>query len=71
MQFRKFIKFFKKNDSILDIGCANAIHVPLFLGIGRKLKYEGIDTSYKFLKMARSRYPQLSFRYGDISNKNI
>ncbi len=65
--FRKFEKYLKKGDSVLDIGCAGGIHVPLFLGIGRKLKYAGIDISKSMIKIAKSRYPQLSFIVGDIN----
>ncbi len=65
--FRKFEKLLKAGDRVLDIGCANAIHVPLFLGIGKKLKYVGIDLSKQMVKMAQSRYPQLKFSVADIS----
>lgn len=67
-QFRQFVKYFKKGDVILDIGCAYGIHVPMFLGIGRDLKYEGIDLSPKMIAMAESRYPQLQFRVADITD---
>lgn len=40
-EFRMFCSYFNTGDRILDIGCANGIHVPLFLGIGRDIKYEG------------------------------
>lgn len=65
-EFRIFASKFKKGASILDIGCAYGIHVPLFLGIGRGLKYEGVDTSISFLKLARSRYPQIKFQQADV-----
>ncbi len=65
-QFRKFITQFKDDDTILDVGCAYGIHVPLFLGIGRHLNYYGIDISDEFLKIARRRYPQLSFEYANV-----
>ena len=67
-QFRKFVKYLKKGDKIIDIGCAHGLHVPLFLGIGRHLKYEGLDISAKMLKIARRRYPQLKFYKADILN---
>jgi ubiquinone/menaquinone biosynthesis C-methylase UbiE len=67
-QFRKLLPYLPKNGSVIDIGCAWGIHAPLFLGIGRHLKYTGLDISRTFLKIARSRYPQLSFIEGDISN---
>lgn len=65
-EFRLFASKFKKGDRILDIGCAYGIHVPLFLGIGRNLKYEGIDISSSFLELAEARYPQLSFKQADL-----
>lgn len=64
--FRKFITHLKSGDSVIDIGCAYGIHVPLFLGIGRNLKYEGFDSSEKMVDLAKSRYPQLSFYVADI-----
>src|SRR5271154_3516948 len=67
-RFRQFIKYFSKNSLILDIGCAYAIHAPLFLGIGRQLRYQGIDISKGMLRLAKARYPQLDFRYGDIAD---
>lgn len=67
--FRKFISYLKDDDSVIDIGCAYGIHVPLFLGIGRHLKYEGFDISEKMIELAKSRYPQLNFFIGDILDK--
>jgi SAM-dependent methyltransferase len=69
LQFRKFIRHFHTGDTILDIGCAYGIHVPLFLGVGRKCAYEGIDASKHMIKLSQSRYPQLSFRLADISKR--
>lgn len=69
--FRKFIKYFNDGDSILDIGCGWGIHIPLFLGIGRKLKYEGIDISEEMIKIAQSRFPQLDFSVVNILDKNF
>lgn len=65
-QFEQFANRLPKNTSVLDIGCAGGIHVPLFLGIGRHLRYTGIDISNSFLKIARSRYPQLKFLQANI-----
>jgi len=64
--FRKFIKYFRLGDKIIDIGSASGIHVPLSLGIGEKLCYEGFDISKKLIKIAKSRYPKLKFHRGDI-----
>lgn len=68
-QFKKFIKHLRPGGQIIDIGSANGIHVPLFLGLGRKLKYEGIDISKNFVKIAKFRYPQLSFKVADIAER--
>lgn len=68
--FTKIVSLWPTKGAIIDIGCAHGIHVPLFLGIGRTLKYCGIDISTGFLKIARRRYPQLSFTEGDIADKS-
>lgn len=67
--FRKFASLLNEGNSVIDIGCAYGIHVPLFLGIGNKLKYEGFDISEKMIEMAQSRYPQIKFSVGDILDK--
>lgn len=69
-QFRKFILCLPAKASIIDIGCASGIHVPLFLGIGRNLRYTGMDIAQSFLKIASRRYPQLTFLKGDISKRD-
>ncbi len=68
--FREFIKYLQPDDTVIDIGCGYGIHVPLFLGIGRHLKYEGMDISESMLELAKLRYPQLIFQLGDITDKN-
>jgi trans-aconitate methyltransferase len=68
-QFKKLVKLWPEKGAIIDIGCAHGIHVPLFLGIGRKLKYYGVDISATFLKIATSRYPQLTFAKANIADK--
>ncbi len=60
------MRYLPAGASVLDIGAASGIHVPLFLGMGRMLKYFGIDISRNFLKIAKRRYPQMRFAYGDI-----
>jgi SAM-dependent methyltransferase len=67
--FRKFHSLLRDDDSVIDIGCAYGIHVPLFLGIGRNLSYEGFDISEKMVEIARSHYPQLPFSVADILDK--
>lgn len=66
-QFSTFLKLARKNALVLDIGCSWGIHVPLFLGMGHSLRYEGMDASVAFLKIARRRFPLHHFFRGDIS----
>lgn len=68
-QFRQFVKYLKKGNTVLDIGSAWGIHVPLFLGIGRNLKYEGMDISTNMISIARRRFPQLKFYEADVSKR--
>jgi SAM-dependent methyltransferase len=68
LPFQKLIKLLPKKGAVLDIGCAAGIHVPLFLGIGRHITYEGIDISKTFIKTAKSRYPQLPFSVANIAD---
>lgn len=68
-QFTAFAALLHKGDTVIDIGCAGGIHVPLFLGIGRHLKYLGVDISQSFLKVAQRRYPQLTFLQADIADR--
>ncbi len=67
--FRKLLTLLPKKGTVLDIGCAAGVHVPLFLGIGRHLSYEGIDISRTFINVARQRYPQLPFSVVDIADE--
>lgn len=67
--FRKILSLWPEKVSIIDIGCAGGIHVPLFLGMGHKLRYFGIDISKSFLKIATRRYPALTFAQGNILDK--
>jgi trans-aconitate methyltransferase len=67
--FTKLVSLWPDKGTIIDIGCAHGICVPMFLGIGRKIKYFGIDISSAFLKIAQRRYPHLPFEFGDISDK--
>jgi len=61
-------KLLNQKASILDIGCAGGVHVPLFLGIGREFKYHGVDIAKKFIGIATRRYPQLTFTQGNIAD---
>lgn len=65
---KEFFRKIKAGGKVIEIGCANGINVPLFLGIGRHLRYEGYDFSRELLKIAKRRYPQLPFGYLDIAD---
>ena len=65
-QFIKFCNYFKKGEKVIDIGCAAGIHVPMFLGLGRKLQYEGLDISKELISIAKRRYPQLKFHIANL-----
>ncbi|MCL5435558.1 MAG: class I SAM-dependent methyltransferase [Patescibacteria group bacterium] len=65
-QFRDFVSYFRPGARVLDIGCAWGIHIPLFLGVGSKLKYEGLDISRGMLKTARAHFPQMTFHRADV-----
>jgi len=64
--FRLFRSYLNEGETVIDFGCANGIHVPLFLGIGHGLIYTGVDISNQFLIIARERYPQLHFLEGNL-----
>lgn len=65
-EFRVLTQYLTPKASVIDIGCASGTLVPLFLGIGRGLRYHGIDIAKKFVKIATQRYPQLPFTEGNI-----
>jgi 2-polyprenyl-3-methyl-5-hydroxy-6-metoxy-1,4-benzoquinol methylase len=69
LAFKKILSLWPEKASIIDIGCAGGVHVPLFLGMGHKLRYFGIDISKSFLKIATRRYPKLTFAQGNILDK--
>lgn len=68
-QFRKFITYIPKNARVLDVGCAWGIHLPLFLGIGSELQYEGMDISKNMISIAKKRWPNQKFYLADITKK--
>lgn len=65
-EFRVLMHYLTPKASVIDIGCASGTLVPLFLGIGKGLKYYGIDIAKKFINIASRRYPQLSFIEGKL-----
>lgn len=68
-EFRILAKYLSPRASVLDIGCAGGVLVPLFLGIGRDFRYHGIDIAKNFIAIAKRRYPQLPFTVGNLVDK--
>ncbi|MFH1749904.1 MAG: class I SAM-dependent methyltransferase [bacterium] len=58
--FKFMQKWAKKNDRILDLGCGNGRLSELFPK--PSYNYIGTDPSQELIKMARSRYPNQSFK---------
>ena len=56
--FRKFSKFIKSNDKILDIGCGNGRLYSIFRK--ENIQYFGIDTSSRMINLAKNKWPNES-----------
>lgn len=69
-QFLLFRSLLKKGNSVIDIGCAWGIHLPLFMGMGYDLRYTGFDFSKKMISIANRRFPNQTFVTGDITDKS-
>lgn len=54
----------KVGKSVLDVGCLSGIDYPIHLDKG--LDYTGIDVAPKFLEHAKTLYPKINVRVGDI-----
>jgi len=56
-----------KNRRLIDIGCANGIHLPMFKRYARVMQYTGVDLSQTLVSLAREKYAEDTFFAGDIS----
>ncbi len=55
----EFVKdYIKENSSILDVGCGNGRFFEIIKD--KKISYTGIDTSSKFISIAKEKYPSTS-----------
>ncbi|MFZ2253068.1 MAG: class I SAM-dependent methyltransferase [Minisyncoccia bacterium] len=68
-EFRCLKEYINPKATVIDIGCAAGVLVPLFLGIGKGLRYSGLDIAKKFITIASRRYPHLPFTEGDIADR--
>ena len=64
----KFASFFKKNDSILDVGCGPGITAKYF--IKNNLNVFGIDFSEKMIEIAKRKVPRGKFSVMDLNDIN-
>ena len=68
-EFVALKKLLSPKACVVDIGCAAGVIVPLFLGIGKGLRYCGFDIAKNFITIASRHYPQLDFIQADITNR--
>ncbi len=64
----KYISYFNKGDSILDVGCAGGIKSKYLIDKG--LKVTGIDFSEKFIEIAKKEVPNGDFTVMDVNDIN-
>jgi ubiquinone/menaquinone biosynthesis C-methylase UbiE len=55
------------NKTVLDLGCGSGVWISRFLSANTK-QLTGIDFSPGMLKVAKKKYPSISFEYGDAEN---
>lgn len=58
-----YLNELEKGMRILDVGCGSG---RLLSGLMPEIEYVGIDFSRTLLEIAREKYPEREFRYGDI-----
>ena len=79
-ELKPFLKYVKKGNRVLDIGCGNGRlygelreYIRLQGRSGKQtnscLGYLGVDFSQKLLNIARKKYPYAKFRKGDVTQE--
>ena len=61
-EFYIYVKYIKKTDFIVDLGCGNG---RLLLSMPEKVKYLGIDNNDKLLELAKKTHPKNEFIVGN------
>lgn len=66
-EFDEFIKYIKKDDKVLDLGCGNGRLYELFKDLST-LDYTGIDKSPSLIESAKNKWKntEAKFKVGDI-----
>lgn len=58
-----FDDYLVPGDRVLDSGCGNGRHYPLFKE--KQIEYIGIDSSKRLIELTKERYPEADFRVED------
>ena len=62
-------QFFKKNFSVLDLGCAQGGFINILNHLEKKYTYLGVDYNQKMLDLAKKKNP--NFKFLNIKNNNF
>jgi len=62
----KLIKYVKKGDKVLDLGCGNGRLYKILKN--KEVEYIGVDISKKLIEIARKNYPKTRFLVADALN---
>ena len=63
-EFDNFKKYLKDRQTILDLGCGNGRLYELLKDL-KDLKYIGIDNNKKFVQLAKEKFKNINFLYGN------
>jgi len=64
-EFKSLGEYFQDSGRVLDLGCGNGRFYDLVTGQNKEIKYFGVDSSEKLLRLARERYPLGQFILND------
>jgi ubiquinone/menaquinone biosynthesis C-methylase UbiE len=68
VQSMRKLHFMHSPASVLDVGCASGFYSEVFDLAQLRLKYTGCDYSEAFVRLAREKYPSLSFDVEDATS---
>jgi len=63
-ELKPLVEYITKGDKLLDLGCGNGRILQVF----KNAEYYGIDNSENLIRIAKEKYPEASFREGDVLN---